>query len=144
VDIAICLGKDGIQVAYMSNNLTLKAARSCPKRREVHNKLQLTRDLWTNKNDIVFSSDQEEKFPLLGNASSKKLLLKCYSISSSIWPSLHYTNFVFTYILYQQYLFSAPNSIDCTCRTKFRWRCSLYFDAVEPPNFLPTCIRCHI
>ena len=67
----------------MHNRLTVKDVVKVFKRWEVHNKLQRTFCSSTNGNEIGFSLDKEEIFPVLSHCPSSKLLLMSGSLSPS-------------------------------------------------------------
>ena len=91
VDEACWLVKNNVQVLYMHKSLPWNMLGKMFQRKEIHNKLQLTECIWTNKNEITRNT--REIFLILVNGSSNKQILQSNSLSSSSWSTLHYTKF---------------------------------------------------
>jgi len=90
VDKSCWLIKDNVQVLYMHKALPWRMLGKMSQRRAIHNKLQLTECIWTNKNEITRNT--REIFPILVNGSFNKQILQSDSLSTSSWSTLHYTN----------------------------------------------------
>jgi len=105
----VALGKNDIRVFYMHNKLAVNGVWKVLKRGRGDSYLTaINRACCEEGYEIRFPSNEQEIFPVVWHRFSSRVLPKFSSLTSSSWSLLHYIKCgrrVFTYIVYQQWIF---------------------------------------